>query len=85
MCREFYNENEEKYKVLPKLILPGLACTSYTKGTNLWHRAKVLKLVDEENVQVIRDFKYLHIILFKFSEKKNCLWIIYYYIFIHES
>ncbi|XP_027842505.2 tudor domain-containing protein 5-like isoform X2 [Aphis gossypii] len=50
--QEFYNENEEKYKVLPKLILPELACTSYTKGTNLWHRAKVLKIVDEENVQL---------------------------------
>jgi len=56
LYREFYNENEEKYKVLPKLILPELACTSYTKGTNLWHRAIVLKIVDEENVQVIRDF-----------------------------
>ncbi|KAF0756349.1 tudor domain-containing protein 5-like [Aphis craccivora] len=50
--QEFYNENEEKYKVLPTLILPELTCTSYTKGTNLWHRAKVLKIVDEENVQL---------------------------------
>ncbi|XP_060857955.1 uncharacterized protein LOC132935429 isoform X2 [Metopolophium dirhodum] len=50
--QEFYNENEEKYKVSAKLILPELPCTSYIKGTNFWHRAKVLKIVDEENVQL---------------------------------
>uniref|UniRef100_A0A2S2P5Q8 Tudor domain-containing protein 5 n=1 Tax=Schizaphis graminum TaxID=13262 RepID=A0A2S2P5Q8_SCHGA len=50
--QEFYNENEEKYKVLPKLILPELACISCTKDTNLWHRAKVLQIIDEENVKL---------------------------------
>ncbi|XP_025199021.1 tudor domain-containing protein 5-like, partial [Melanaphis sacchari] len=50
--QEFYNENEEKYKVLPKLIFPELACISCIKDTNLWHRAKVLKIVDEENVEL---------------------------------
>lgn len=57
--RIFYNENEEKYKVLPKLILPELACISCFEDSGLWHRAIVLKIVNEENVQVIKIFKYI--------------------------
>uniref|UniRef100_A0A2S2PA58 Tudor domain-containing protein 1 n=2 Tax=Schizaphis graminum TaxID=13262 RepID=A0A2S2PA58_SCHGA len=49
----YYNENEEKYKVIPKLILPELACTSCFEDSNLWHRAIVLKIVDEENVKLL--------------------------------
>jgi len=64
ISREFYNENEEKYKVSPKLILPELPCISCIKDTNLWHRAKVLKIVDEKSVQVLMYFKY---ILFNFN------------------
>jgi len=59
----FYKENEEKYKVIPTLILPELACTSRFEETDWWHRAKVLKIIDEENVQVIMIFKYLYFIL----------------------
>lgn len=59
--RVYYNDNEKKYKVIPKLIFPGLACTSCFEDSGSWHRAKVLKIVDEENVQVIKMFKYKNI------------------------
>ncbi|KAL5236605.1 hypothetical protein ACI65C_004015 [Semiaphis heraclei] len=49
----YYKENEIKYKVLPKLILPDLACTSCFEDTGLWHRATVMKIVDDENVQLL--------------------------------
>jgi len=53
----YYNKNEEKYKVIPNLILPELACTSCFEDSKLWHRATVLKIVDEENVKVTKIFK----------------------------
>jgi len=56
--RVYYNANETKYKVSPTLILPGLACTSIFEDSNSWHRAKVLKIVDDDNVQVIKIFKF---------------------------
>ncbi|XP_022169440.1 uncharacterized protein LOC111033146 isoform X1 [Myzus persicae] len=49
----YYNENEKKFKVLPKLILQGLACTSCFEDSGLWHRATVLKIIDDENVQLL--------------------------------
>ncbi|CAH1731463.1 unnamed protein product [Aphis gossypii] len=49
----YYNNNEEKYKVVPNLILPEMACTSRFEDSKLWHRATVLKIVDEENVQLL--------------------------------
>jgi len=55
--RVYYNKNENKFKVLPKLILPKLACTSCFEDSGLWHRATVLKIIDDENVQVIKFFK----------------------------
>jgi len=57
--RLYYNENETKYKVLPKLILPELACTSCFEDSGMWHRATVMKIVDDENVQVIKIFKHI--------------------------
>jgi len=53
----YYKDNEQKYKVLPTLILPGLACTSCFEDTDLWHRATVLKIVDDDNLQVIKIFE----------------------------
>lgn len=55
----YYNENEKKFKVLPKLILQGLACTSCFEDSGLWHRATVLKIIDDENVQVIKIFEHI--------------------------
>uniref|UniRef100_A0A2H8TF29 Tudor domain-containing protein 1 n=1 Tax=Melanaphis sacchari TaxID=742174 RepID=A0A2H8TF29_9HEMI len=49
----YYKDNEEKYKVIPKLIIPELACISCFEDSNLWHRATVLKIIDEENVQLL--------------------------------
>jgi len=54
----YYNDNEKKYKVIPTLILPGLPCTSIFEDSNSWHRAIVLRIVDDDNVQVIKIFKY---------------------------
>lgn len=56
--RVYYNDNEKKYKVIPTLILPGLPCTSIFEDSNSWHRAIVLRIVDDDNVQVIKIFKY---------------------------
>jgi len=58
----YYKDNETKYKVLPKLIIPELACTSCFEDSDLWHRAMVMKIVDDENVQVIKICK--HIIVY---------------------
>jgi len=49
----FYNDNEEKYTVLPELIITGLACTSCFEDTKLWHRATVLNIIDELRVELL--------------------------------
>ncbi|XP_050066598.1 uncharacterized protein LOC126555758 [Aphis gossypii] len=49
--QEYYEKNEEKYQVIPRLILPELPCASCYEDSNLWHRAMVLNIVDEENVK----------------------------------
>ncbi|XP_015370255.1 PREDICTED: uncharacterized protein LOC107166201 [Diuraphis noxia] len=49
----FYKKNETKYKVLPQLILQNLACTSCFEDSGLWHRATVMKIVDDKNVQLL--------------------------------
>ncbi|KAE9528672.1 hypothetical protein AGLY_012247 [Aphis glycines] len=51
--QEYYKKNEEKYKVIPRLILPELPCASCYEDSNLWHRAMVLNIVDEENVKLL--------------------------------
>lgn len=56
--RVYYKDNEQKYKVIPTLILPGMACISCFEDSGLWHRAKVLKIVDDDNLQVIKIFKF---------------------------
>ncbi|XP_050063063.1 uncharacterized protein LOC126552407 [Aphis gossypii] len=48
----YYEKNEEKYKVIPRLILPELPCASCYEDSNLWLRAMVLNIVDEENVKL---------------------------------
>lgn len=50
--RLFYNTNEEKYKLLPELVQVRLPCVSCFEDTGLWHRAKVIKIVDDLRVQV---------------------------------
>ncbi|CAH1731461.1 unnamed protein product [Aphis gossypii] len=54
--QEYYEKNEEKYKVIPRLILPELPCASCYEDSNLWLRAMVLNIVDEENVKVTKIF-----------------------------
>jgi len=57
LCRLFYDTNEEKYKVLPEYVQVGLPCASRFEDSKLWHRAKVMKIVDDLNVQVNSLFK----------------------------
>ncbi|XP_050528415.1 uncharacterized protein LOC126898446 [Daktulosphaira vitifoliae] len=53
--QKFYNDtsNEDKCKVLPELVTPGLPCISRFEDSMQWHRAVVLKLIDEDNVQLL--------------------------------
>lgn len=50
--RAFYEKNEDYYKVVPELLTVGLACTSHFENSGIWHRAKILKIFDENSVQV---------------------------------
>lgn len=55
--RLFYDNNEDKYRVLPELITAGLACASCFEDSQQWHRAKVINVVDEHNVKVNTVFR----------------------------
>lgn len=50
--RKFYLFNEEKYQILPDLIIVGLPCTSQFENSKLWHRAKVVDIIDDMHVRV---------------------------------
>lgn len=52
LFRIFYMFNEVKYQILPELIIVGLPCAIQFEDTNVWHRAKVLEIIDNLRVKV---------------------------------
>jgi len=49
----FYTKNEHKYKILPELLSVELACVACFEDSMQWHRAKITKIIDEHNVEVL--------------------------------
>lgn len=52
LYREFYSKNDELYIIKPEYIISGLVCALRYESTGEWHRALILRLVDEKSVQV---------------------------------
>ncbi|XP_050426306.1 tudor domain-containing protein 7-like [Adelges cooleyi] len=50
--QEFYNSNQNDYEIPPGLISEGVPCVCIFEESVLWHRAVVLKVIDENSVRL---------------------------------